>query len=128
MSWHGLNANSILLEPIENCRCVILNRSKCYKGLGQILMSLTYKPILDNPFEISSPNSILETPIVLSFLSAQKKYVGVILDEQVVFTRDYEGWWFLVCWVGWPNSNDTWITKDTLQQIIMIYNNTIRAT
>jgi hypothetical protein len=67
-----------------------LNRSKCYKGLGQILMSLTYKLIIDNPFEIFSSNSILETFIVLSFSSAQKKYVGVILDEQIVFTRDYE--------------------------------------
>jgi hypothetical protein len=53
-------------------------------------MSLTYKLIIVNPFEIFSSNSILETFIVLSFSSAQKKYVGVILDEQIVFTRDYE--------------------------------------
>jgi hypothetical protein len=50
------------------------------------------------------------------------------LDEQIVFTRDYESYRFLVCWAGWPNSNDTWIIKDTLQQINLIYNSTIRTT
>jgi hypothetical protein len=53
-------------------------------------MSLTYKLILDNPFKTSSSNSSLETPIVLLFSSSWKKYVDVILNEQVIFTRNYE--------------------------------------
>ena len=39
------------------------------------------------------------------------------MDEQVVFNRNGEVQRFLVRWVGRPDSDYTWITRDTLQQL-----------
>jgi hypothetical protein len=40
----------------------------------------------------------------------------LILDEQVVFNRNGEVQQFRVRWVGRPDSDCIWITRDTLQQ------------
>jgi len=76
-------------------------------------------PIPDDPFEIpfnSSSDDPIETSIAFTLTSAQDN-IDVILDEQVVFTRNGEVQWFLVRWVGRPDSDCNWITRDTLQQL-----------
>lgn len=44
---------------------------------------------------------ILLKPLSLSTLTlAQKDNIDIILDEQVIFTKDGKVQWFLVHWVG----------------------------
>ena len=77
-------------------------------------------PIPDDPFELplnSPPNEPIETSIPFTLTSAQKDNIDAILDEQVVFNRNGEVQRFLVRWVGRPDSDCTWITIDTLQQL-----------
>ena len=77
-------------------------------------------PIPNDLFEISlnsSPDDPIETFIPPTLTSAQKDNIDAILDEQVVFNRDGEVQRFLVRWVGRPDSDNSWITKDTLQQL-----------
>lgn len=53
MSWYGLDLNDILLEPIKNCKNVMLDHSKCFKGLDWMLMSLIYpQNLISAPFLI----------------------------------------------------------------------------
>ena len=51
------------------------------------------------------------------YFLAPKEHIDAILDEQIIFTRDGGVQRFLVRWHGRPNSDDTWITSDDLQQI-----------
>jgi len=79
-----------------------------------------HKPlsIPNDPFEIprNSPfDDPIETSIPFTLTSAQKDNIDAILD--VVFNRNGEVQRFLVRWVGRPDSNYTWITRDTLQQL-----------
>ena len=77
-------------------------------------------PIPNDPFEIplNSPHDDpIETFIPFTLTSAQKDNIDAVLDEQVVFNRNGEVQRFLVRWVGRPDLDCTWITRDTLQQI-----------
>jgi len=77
-------------------------------------------PILNDPFEIplhSPPDDPIETSIPFTLTSAQKDNIDTIMDEQVVFNKNCEVQRFLVRLVGRPDSDCTWITRDTLQQI-----------
>jgi len=81
-----------------------------------------HKPlsIPDDPFEIplnSPSDDPNETSIPFTLTSAQKDNIDAILDEQVVFNRNGEVQRFLVCWMGRPDSDCTWIIRDTLQQL-----------
>ena len=75
-------------------------------------------PIPNDPFETPlnpPPNDPNETSIPFTLTSAQKNNIDAILDEQVVFNSNGEIQRFLVRGVGRPNSDCTWITRDTLQ-------------
>jgi hypothetical protein len=87
-------------------------------------------PIPDDPFEIplnSPSDDPIETSIPFTLTSAQKDNIDAILDEQVVFNRNGEVQRFLVRWVGRPDSDCTWITRDTLQQLDPDLGSTIRV-
>jgi len=78
-----------------------------------------HKPlsIPNDPFEIplnSPPDDPIETSIPFILTSAQKDNIDAILDEHVVFNWNGEVQQFLVRWVGRPDSDCTWITRDTL--------------
>jgi len=79
-----------------------------------------HKPLLipDDPFEIPL-NSLSDDPIEIfipfTLTSAQKDNSDAILDEQVVFNKNGEVQRFLVRWVGRPDLDCAWITRDTLQ-------------
>ena len=76
--------------------------------------------ILDIPFYESLPNPI-DTPIPtsspLNLPYAHKESIDVILDEQIVSTRDGGVHRFLVRWRGRPDSDCTWITRDELRRL-----------
>lgn len=64
-----------------------------------------------NDFFKMSYNFNFDDPIKTSTLfiltSAQKNNIDVILDEQIVFTKNGEIKWFLVCWAGQLNLDCT---------------------
>jgi hypothetical protein len=64
-----------------------------------------------------TPEDPIKTSTLFTMILFQMDNVDAILDEQVVFIRECEVQWFLVYWMGRPNSNYTWIIRDTLQQI-----------
>ena len=66
------------------------------------------EPLLD-PIDASIP-----TPLPLNLPCAYKESIDVILDEQIVSTKDGGVHHFLVRWRGQPDSNSTWITRDEL--------------
>jgi len=79
-----------------------------------------HKPLLipDDPFEIplnSPSDDPIEIFIPFTLTSAQKDNIDAILDEQVVFNKNGEVQRFLVRWVGRPDLDCAWITRDTLQ-------------
>ena len=73
--------------------------------------------IADTPFDepLFDPiNASIPTPLPLNLPYAYKESIDVILDEQIVSTRDGGVHHFLVRWRGQPDSNCTWITRDEL--------------
>ena len=63
------------------------------------------------------PNTPIPTPLPLNLPYAYKESIDVILDEQIVFTRDGGVHRFLVRWRGRPDSDCIWITRDELKQL-----------
>ena len=57
------------------------------------------------------------TPNPLPSITAHKDKIDTILDEQIVLTNDGEVQRFLVRWVDRPDSDCTWIPRETLQQL-----------
>ena len=76
--------------------------------------------IPDTPFDESLLDPIdasIPTPLPLNLPCAYKESIDVILDEQIVSTRDGGVHHFLVRWRGQTDSNCTWITRDELQRL-----------
>ncbi|GFY88904.1 hypothetical protein Acr_06g0008440 [Actinidia rufa] len=71
----------------------------------------THEPTIDHP----TTSDITPAPLPIS--PAPKEHINVILDEQIISTRDGGVQRFLVRWSGRRTSDDTWITSDDLQQI-----------
>ena len=67
-------------------------------------------PIPNDPFKIppnSPPDDPIENFIPFTLTSTLMDNINVILDEQVVFTKNCEVQQFLVRWVGRPNLDCT---------------------
>ena len=62
------------------------------------------EPLLD-PIDAPIP-----TPLPLNLPYVHKESIDIILDEQIVSTRDEGVHCFLVQWQGRPDSGCTWIT------------------
>jgi hypothetical protein len=76
--------------------------------------------IPDAPFDDPLPDLVdiplsIATPLNLSY--TRKEHIDIILDEQIVSTRDGGVQRFLVPWRGHPTSDCTWIIRDELQQL-----------
>ncbi|XP_022878628.1 uncharacterized protein LOC111396424 [Olea europaea var. sylvestris] len=72
-------------------------------------------PLL-SPFVDLKPD-YLATSTSLPPLTAYKDKIDAILDEETVLTNDGEVQRFLVRWVGRPDFDCTWISRETLQQL-----------
>ncbi|XP_022867593.1 uncharacterized protein LOC111387283 [Olea europaea var. sylvestris] len=70
-------------------------------------------PWLDH---ILDPNSLAPSN-PLPPLTAHTDKIDAILDEETVFTNDGEVQRFLVRWVGRPDSDCAWISRETLQHL-----------
>ncbi|KAF5470834.1 hypothetical protein F2P56_011322 [Juglans regia] len=73
-----------------------------------------------DPFLPPSVNTNPEpfvTPNPLPSVTAHKDKIDTILDEQIVLTNGGEVQRFLVRWVDRPDSDCTWIPRETLQQL-----------
>ena len=71
--------------------------------------------IPNTPFDESLPNPIdapIPTPLPLNLPYAHKESIDVILDEQIISTRDGGVQHFLIRWWRQPNFDCTWITRD----------------
>ena len=74
--------------------------------------------IPSEPFEpdpVIESEPLLECPPVI--LPVQRDRVERILDDQAIATRNKSYQRYLVRWQGRPNSEDSWITREDLQQI-----------
>jgi len=82
---------------------------------------IEYKEPMMKPSEPFGPNHIFESEHIpecppTTFPKRQDK-LKQILDDKTVTTRNKDYQRYLVCWQGRPEFENTWITKEDLQQI-----------
>ena len=76
--------------------------------------------ISDTPFDeplLDSIDAPIPTPLPLNLPYAHKESIDVILDEQIISTRDGGVQHFLIRWWRRPNFDCTWITQDELHHL-----------
>ena len=76
--------------------------------------------IPDTPFDeplLDPIDAPIPTSLPLNFPYAHKESIDVILDEQIISTRDGGVQHFLIRWWRRPNFDCTWITQDELHHL-----------
>ena len=72
--------------------------------------------MLDDPHEPISERSLLP-PVPQIQLTHTTEQINEIIDDQIISTRDGDYHRFLVRWKGLPDSDNTWVNREELQQL-----------